>query len=109
MLGVEDRTDLGGPVRSALTLTSYRLRDVYDVLMNGTIVSPYPLAPPTALQSANLDVPTVLPMSVAAGSGLFVRMNAGGGSGGTAIRLGDTAGSDLLSGTMPYLTIIRTK
>jgi len=109
MLGVEDRTDLGAPVRPALTLTSYRLRDVYDVLMNGLSVSPYPLTPPTALQTANLDVPTTVQASVAAGSGLFVRMNAGSGSGGTAIRLGDIAGNDLGSGTVPRLTITRTK
>jgi len=114
MLGVEDRGDLGAPVRSELTLTSYRLRDVYDVLLNGlvysgTSISPYPLAPPTALQGANLDVQTTISMSVAAGSGLFVRMNAGSGSGGTAIRLGDIAGGDLVPSTTPRLTIIRTK
>lgn len=109
MLGVEDRTDLVAPVRSELTLTSYQLRDIYDVLMNGTSVSPYPLAPPTALQSANLDVPTTIQVSVAAGSGLFVRMNAGAGSGGTALRLADVAGGDLGSGAVPRLTLIRTK
>jgi hypothetical protein len=109
MFGVEDRSDLGAPVGSEYTLTSYRLRDIYDVLMGGTSVSPYPLAPPNALRTAALDVSTTLGGSVAAGSGLFTRLGTGGGSGGTAIRLSDVAGNDLAASNMPRLAIIRTK
>ena len=59
--------------------------------------------------AAEGSVATTIEATVAAGSGLFARSNAGSGSGGTAIRLSDVGDGDLGSGTVPRLTIIRTK
>ncbi len=109
MFSVEDRVDLGGTPRNELALTSYRLRDVFDVLMVGFGLGPYPLGPPDALLTRTLQMPSIANATVSPASGLFVRLSADTDTDGTAIRLSDQAGGDLSASNEPRLVIIRTK
>lgn len=109
MFSVEDRSDLGGPVRTSLEMTSYQVRDIYDNPNIGSVVSPtgdWPLTPAIRFltQSASVD------MDLFTGTSSFVNLRAVSASGGTGLRLMEAgSGADLSAAIAPYMVIVRTK
>jgi hypothetical protein len=109
MLVVEDRDDLGGPVRASLQTTSYRMRDIYDNPSIGGIASPtgsWPLMPVSRV----LNVSSSLNMDLFTATSSYVTLRANAATGGTGLRLMETGtGADVNAAIMPYMTIVRTK
>jgi len=109
MFSVEDRSDLGGPVRPSLEMTSYQVRDIYDDPNIGIVVSPtgdWPLTPATRFlnQAGSVD------MDLFTGTSSFVNLRAVSASGGTGLRLMEAgSGADLSAAIAPYMVIVRTK
>jgi len=104
MLSLEDRDDLGGAVRSTLTLPSYKLREMYEV--SSIFNNQYPLMPTDRF----LNLSTSIDMDLFTGTTSFVTLRATAASGGTGLRLMETgSGGDLSSSIMPYVVITRTK
>jgi len=109
MLSVEDRDDLGGPVRASLETTSYQMRDIYDDPSIGGIASPtgsWPLMPLVRMlnQSSSVD------MELFTATSSYVTLRANAASGGTGLRLMEAgSGADLGAAIMPYMMIVRTK
>jgi hypothetical protein len=106
---VEDRDDLGGPVRASLETTSYQMRDIYDDPSIGGIASPtgsWPLMPLVRMlnQSSSVD------MELFTATSSYVTLRANAASGGTGLRLMEAgSGADLSAAIMPYMMIVRTK
>lgn len=109
MFTVEDRNDLGGPVRTSLQMTSYQVRDIYDNQAIGDIASPtgsWPLMPTLRF----LNQPGSVPMDLFTATTSYVTLRANAASGSTGIRLMEAGTGDDLSGAiMPYMVIVRTK
>ncbi len=109
MFSVEDRNDLGAPVRTSLEMTSYQVRDIYDDPQIGIVVSPtgdWPLTPSTRFlnQAGSVD------MDLFTGTSSFVNLRAVSASGGTGLRLMEAgSGADLSAAIAPYMVIVRTK
>ena len=105
MLAVEDRSDVT-PV-PALTLPSYRVRDVYDSQI-GSVVNPpsggYPLAP----RLRGLGVASTLDAELFTGTGLYVTLRASTAAPGTELRLvAPGTGATLAESVQPRVTIVR--
>ena len=109
MFSVEDRNDLGGPVRTSLQMTSYQMRDIYDDAIIGGVVSPtgnWPLRPVTQLLSQAGSVG----MDLFTGTSSYVTLRALSASGGGGLRLMEAgSGADLSAAIVPYMVIVRTK
>ena len=110
MLVVEDRDDLGGPIRAALATTSYRMRDIYNNPSIGGIASP------TGELAAHADDPCPqriqlpLDMDLFTATSSYVTLRANAATGGTGLRLMETGtGADVNAAIMPYMVIVRTK
>ncbi|MFO7587759.1 MAG: hypothetical protein R6X22_06755, partial [Gemmatimonadota bacterium] len=84
MLGVEDRSDV--TPAAPLTLSSYRLRDVFDSQI-GAVVNPpaggYPLVP----RLRGLGVASTIDANLFTGTGLYVTLRASAAGPGTELRL----------------------
>ncbi|MCL7961113.1 MAG: hypothetical protein M8861_13050, partial [marine benthic group bacterium] len=109
MLVVEDRDDLGGPVRASLQTTSYRMRDIYNNPSIGGVASPtgsWPLMPISRV----LNVSSSLGMDLFTATSSYVTLRANAATGGTGLRLMETGtGADVSAAIMPYMAIVRTK
>jgi len=104
MLTLEDRDDLGGAVRSSLTLPSYQLRAMYEA--SATFDGQYPLMPMTRI----LNISTSLGMDLFTATSSYVTLRANAATGGTGLRLMETGtGADVNAAIMPYMAIVRTK
>jgi hypothetical protein len=109
MLVVEDRDDLGGPVRTSLQTTSYRMRDIYNNPNIGSVASPtgsWPLMPVSRV----LNVSSSVGMDLFTATSSYVTLRANTATGGTGLRLLETGtGADVNAAIMPYMAIVRTK
>jgi hypothetical protein len=109
MLVVEDRDDLGGPVRASLQTTSYRMRDIYNNPSIGGVASPtgsWPLMPISRV----LNVSSSVGMDLFTATSSYVTLRANAATGGTGLRLMETGtGADVNAALMPYMAIVRTK
>ncbi|MEK6255443.1 MAG: hypothetical protein N2B05_12165, partial [Gemmatimonadales bacterium] len=104
MLTLEDRDDLGGAVRSSLTLPSYQLRAMYEA--SSTFGGQYPLTPLPRM----LNVSSSLNMDLFTATSSYVTLRANAATGGTGLRLLETGtGADVNAAIMPYMAIVRTK
>jgi hypothetical protein len=105
MLSVEDRSDV--TPASALTLASYRVRDVYESQI-GTVLNPpsggYPLVP----KLRGLGVASTLDAELFTGTGLYVTLRASAVAPATELRLvAPGTGATLAESVQPRVTIVR--
>jgi hypothetical protein len=105
MLSVEDRSDV--TPASALTLASYRVRDMYESQI-GTVLNPpsggYPLVP----KLRGLGVASTLDAELFTGTGLYVTLRASAVAPATELRLVTPGtGTTLAESVQPRVTIVR--
>jgi hypothetical protein len=106
MFSVEDRTDLGGPVRTSLEMTSWKVRDVYENINAPPYLGSWPLAP----WVRQLSMTSMIEMDLFTGTSSYVTLRNDAASGGTGLRLMEAGtGADVDPDIMPYMVIVRTK
>jgi hypothetical protein len=106
MFSVEDRADLGGPVRTSLAMTSYKVRDVYENINAPPYLGSWPLMPAVR----QLSMAGMVEMDLFTGTSSFVTLRNDAASGGTGLRLMEAGtGADVNAAIMPYMVIVRTK
>ncbi len=109
MLVVEDRTDLVGPVRSTLELSSYQLRTLYEHPSFQFVISPtggWPLTPLSWVLSGS----STASWDLFTGTAEYVTVTATEATSGSGLRLQTGSGADLsTTAVVPHLVIVRTK
>lgn len=103
MLAIEDRDDLEGTPDAKLTLSSYRLIDLYESSSSAGFM--YPLFYTTRSLGATTAISTDLFTATAR----YVRLAAAAASGATSLRLETPGGGDLPSAWRTRMVIVRTK
>jgi hypothetical protein len=118
IFAVEDRTDLGGPPRAELLLSSYQLRTFYEhpsivAFIDGTLSLlglPQPGGYPLRPMAGSLAGSSTVDARLFTATAQYVTLTAPAGSGGTGLRLQATgSGADLPASLEPRMVIVRTK